>query len=337
MLEKFQTERGHGFESISIDTRASPLPPGVEGAVLSTGMTLTHDGECERFAMNALRGIDFVAYWLRISGQVTARWTRTHARARQRTLITIVSLGSVIVANEGDAAEVSRGQGVITPPGSAPMTLRTETVPINLILVAADASALHASRAGSEIPIQRIASPTLLSAGFGLWHGMANAPIPQSSEAAAALNTLAMAAVRTLLTPTPVAQLRSSFDVFERGQQYLRSHATNPGLSSAMIAEALGVSLRSLQVAFSKRGLTVNREIRCKRVEIALGLIETDSSIPRSIIARRAGFRSAKQLRDALRERELPSNVAVLRASGGKRGGYESADDEECGESRDRA
>ncbi len=79
--------------------------------------------------------------------------------------------------------------------------------------------------------------------------------------------------------------LPSAFDVHgrardrrqERALKFIDRHLTDPGLSPAMIASEIGVSLRHLHRLFEDTGQSVGDAIRCRRLERARG----DLSDPR--------------------------------------------------------
>lgn len=107
-----------------------------------------------------------------------------------------------------------------------------------------------------------------------------------------------------------------------RALEEIAARHRDPDLSPALVAKALGVSLRHLQRGFEQSGTTVVQQISIHRTESAAALLASPGGAALSLneVARAAGFGSAFELRSAFRARYglLPSafranNLAPLR------------------------
>ncbi len=99
----------------------------------------------------------------------------------------------------------------------------------------------------------------------------------------------------------------------------------DPSLTPAVVAEAVGVSLRHLQRAFEGSGTSIAAEISERRTDNACMLLAAPASRELTVneIARRSGFSSAFELRSRVRARfgVSPSELRrTLGADGSRRG-----------------
>jgi len=78
----------------------------------------------------------------------------------------------------------------------------------------------------------------------------------------------------------------------EQAKQYVARHLTDPDLSPANIASALGISPRSLHLAFELEGTTLARYILRRRLDECRSLLVSDPHRPITDIAFALGFNS---------------------------------------------
>lgn len=108
-----------------------------------------------------------------------------------------------------------------------------------------------------------------------------------------------------------------------RASQYIAEHIADPQLSPTMVADALGVSIRYLQVLFRAEGTTPSRSIQEQRLERAARLLTDPRHAGRTItdIAFGLGFKDASHFTRAFknhygtgprayRDRQAPSGPA---------------------------
>jgi AraC-like DNA-binding protein len=86
-------------------------------------------------------------------------------------------------------------------------------------------------------------------------------------------------------------------------RQYVNLHSGSPDLSAAAVADALGVSARTLQKAFEPEISTLSKTILDSRLLRARRLMERDraSQLPLATVALRSGFGSPSQFSRAFR------------------------------------
>ncbi len=77
-----------------------------------------------------------------------------------------------------------------------------------------------------------------------------------------------------------------------QAKQHIERHLAEPDLSPATIASALGVSVRSLHLAFEVEGTSVARTILRRRLEECRSTLVTDPHRPITDIAFAWGFNS---------------------------------------------
>jgi len=110
-------------------------------------------------------------------------------------------------------------------------------------------------------------------------------------------------------------------ELFRRAAEYIEEHLDDPGLDPRLVAEALFVSTRTLQQAFTGSGTGVAQLIRERRLERASRDLADPalSHVPISDIARRWCFDSASHFARLMRLR-FGASPRMLRAGGPGRG-----------------
>jgi AraC-like DNA-binding protein len=92
--------------------------------------------------------------------------------------------------------------------------------------------------------------------------------------------------------------------LYEAAVEYIDRHIAEPALAPPMIAQALGVSLRSLHGAFSGRDVTVTRHLRDRRLDLVAEVVRASSRRPSSAsLAARFGYAGPAPLTRAFRQR----------------------------------
>lgn len=289
-----------GFERVSLTIRAKPFPEQFERFLLATGFNLDLPPGGQPFRVNAVRSHAFISAWIS-SSPVTASWAREHARAQGKTLFCFVNVGSGTVRVAGRTWPLRSGQAVAIASGTAAVELIAMEPTNEILLFSIDANIVNEPSSLRSSGLAFIDEPALVSFAFGACHGLAHASEPRTEASAAAMSSLAASVGSAVLAPL-VRGMPDETDVFTQAEHYLRITAVNPDVNPTVIAQALGVSLRTLQASFARRGLTVSGELRKKRYENARAIIESDPALKRNTVARRAGFRSVKAMRDAFAE-----------------------------------
>jgi AraC-like DNA-binding protein len=88
-------------------------------------------------------------------------------------------------------------------------------------------------------------------------------------------------------------------------RSFIDANISNPNLSAAQVASAVGVTLRHLNRAFADSGTSVSRIIREQRIDRAVQAIQASSSASVTIadIAAQWGFSSHAQLTTMVKRR----------------------------------
>lgn len=106
-------------------------------------------------------------------------------------------------------------------------------------------------------------------------------------------------------------------DVEASIRRYVRAHALDPGLNGRVVAEALGWSVRQIQLALQQAGTSPRRLIKEERLARAMEYLRSAGPRPATItdIAYRCGFSSVSAFSSAFRERygHTPSAVRAER------------------------
>ncbi|WP_146077957.1 helix-turn-helix domain-containing protein [Pseudoclavibacter sp. AY1F1] len=196
---------------------------------------------------------------------------------------------------------MSAGSAVVVSPGRELVEFTAAARRQTLLLFSVDFRALGVPFLSADRKIHLLNEATMTSMAYGAWHALANSANPSSLHAETITQAQAISVARALLAQWKGPE-ESGGDLYARAKHYIRVHASDPDLDPTRVADALGTAPRTLQVAFKKHGTTINRELRRKRYENVQLLLQGRPTAPRLEIARQAGFRSLKQLRDAGRD-----------------------------------
>lgn len=82
---------------------------------------------------------------------------------------------------------------------------------------------------------------------------------------------------------------------------YIADHLTDPNLSAAQVAAAIGLSDRQLSRVFAASGTTVPRHILARRLRLAYSILSRKPGAPVSDVAAQCGFTSATYFSHAFR------------------------------------
>jgi AraC-like DNA-binding protein len=84
---------------------------------------------------------------------------------------------------------------------------------------------------------------------------------------------------------------------------YIDEHLTDPGLSAARVAAAVGISERHLSRAFALAGPSFPQFVLSRRLDLAHALLTRSPSLPVSAIAARCGFGTPSRFSQAFHSR----------------------------------
>ena len=209
--------------------------------------------------------------------------------------------GTVHVSIGDEHAQVPTGGAIVVEPGATEFRLSTPGSRTELLLFSVDTGALGEANYPKDSTLHALTEPALVAFAYGAARGFTNAPLPTTPQAAAVANASAEAVGRALNSQW-LQPIERGDDAFARALHFIRVHANEPLINPEGIAESLGISLRSLQVLFSRNGLTVQRVLRRQRYVNARILLANEPGLTLTAAASRAGFGSIKQFRAARAE-----------------------------------
>ena len=216
-----------------------------------------------------------------------------------RVLALVTRLGSVDVTTDG---VVLRRPGVtLVMPGISPVTVE---------MTSEENEVLYASLSPGLVP--EIVLPTstrrdpnpldadLLSPLLMFMVGMCRISTA-SLDDAAPLRAASREIAAALLTQI-IGESSRPRSLFARAMELLLANYTDPNLHVDAVADRLGVSTRSLQLAFSAESTTVSAQLRDVRVRAARRLRTGNPELTQAGIAHAVGFGSSSALYRALRD-----------------------------------
>lgn len=290
-----------GFEKFVLATKRMTIPPELDAFIAGAGMRAQWTERTAPFTVNAVRAPRMISCWVR-TGQIEVQWRREASNELARSLFVFMNFGT-LTAESGDAIEHLRaGEALVVSPqlGQSTLALRSTSGASELLLLSMD-SALIGVTVGTLRRIERLDDRATISVAFGAGHGLAHAPLPSSPASAAAIQASVAAVGRALIATLDRGGPRDE-DLYFRTNHFIRVHARDSGLTVRQIAEVLGASVRTLQVLYQKHNTTPLTELRRQRYLNAIDLLAHEPLSKRQSIASRAGFRTTKQMNDAMRD-----------------------------------
>lgn len=250
-------------------------------------------------------------------------WSRTRRAAHSRWVFLLVSKGTVRISeagasDAGDSGLIGRHVGMLVP-GSSAISFDVSGEPAEMIFISLDADDSIISRLRDvEHPLAIEASPVHAAAYsylFSLTRAMTQ--VPGESGAEEALWTLtrevALALIQVVVADRP-ARLSEEDELVARARDGIETHHRCTAFSASTLASIMGVSERTIQLHFRAAGSTVSDEIRRRRAQSAVALIEQDPGLSLETVANRVGFRSREVLRTSV-QRYFGVSPSLLRDS----------------------
>jgi AraC-like DNA-binding protein len=249
--------------------------------------------------------IGTVAYTLGRASADCAQGHRTAAMASadphdSRTLMWTIR-GELLVRQDGQELRVGPGEAFLASSNSL----------FEAKLDHADIALLTIPGAEMDNRLRRRSAPRILDINRGLGRvlaGMLAELFAQRAHLSAAefdavcdrlVDLLCMLAVGD---DRPVAE-GGLVEVEAMARRYVREHATDPGLTGATMAHALGWSLRQVQLALQQAGTTPRELIRDERLALVHERLRSPVHIVIGDLAQRCGFSSTSVLSTAFRQR----------------------------------
>jgi AraC-like DNA-binding protein len=229
----------------------------------------------------------------------TLEWPRDEL-SRNRIVMIAVEAPGFTVASEGSVIARESSWFVI-PPGGASVTFEA-TVPTELIFISLDDDALSGERqvdfdrAGEEPPCEATLRPLT-----SFVKSLCAIEADQPDGVVSPLEDAACEVARTLVA-TVVGEPVTRPQLFDSVMRFILRDYASPRLSVASVAEALGVSVRTVQSALSDHGTTFSRELRAIRLKAAAEIKNRNPSLPLATVAELTGFGTRQSLHRAQRD-----------------------------------
>ncbi|MCK2037888.1 helix-turn-helix domain-containing protein [Microbacterium sp. SSW1-49] len=229
----------------------------------------------------------------------TLEWPRDEL-SRSRVVVIVAEAPGFTVASEGPVI-VREPSWFVIPPGGATVTFEA-TMPTELVFISLDEDALSGGRqvdfdrVGEQPPSEETLRP-LTSFVKSFCAIEADEPDGVVSP----LEDAACEVARTLVA-TVVGEPVTRPQLFDSVMRFILRDYSSPRLSVAGVAEALGVSVRTVQSALSEHGTTFSRELRAIRLKAAADLKNRNPGLPLATVAQLTGFGTRQSLHRAQRD-----------------------------------
>ncbi|MFF1819650.1 AraC family transcriptional regulator [Kribbella sp. NPDC058245] len=278
-------------------------------SVLSAATRYRVDPACSpgTFRGRVLR-IGTAAYTLGRASADCAQGHRTAAMASadphdSRTLMWTIR-GELLVSQAGQELRVGPG-GAFLAPSNSPFEAKLDHADIALLTIPA-AEIDNRLRSAALRSAPRIID---INRGLGrVLAGMLGELFAQRAHLSAAEFDAVCDRLVDLLCMLAVGDDRPDFEgglveVQAMVRRYVREHATDPGLTGATMAGALGWSLRQVQLALQQAGTTPRELIREERLALVHERLRSPVHIVIGDLAQSCGFSSNSVLSAAFRQR----------------------------------
>lgn len=225
----------------------------------------------------------------------TAVWPRDEI-SRHRAALVISPNGDVAVSGAG---VISRSPGIaLIPPGISEVKFVLEQQSHELVFIGMSASLI------ADIPLPSTTDGEPLDSGvvdsaFRMLTALAQSARgePAGPPLRHAVAEMTRSVVHLMRQGSPMSQ-----PLFDRATEAILLDISNPKLSAETLAPRLGVSARSLQLAFQQHGTTVQRHVRGLRGAAAARMRRENVEIDATTLAQTFGFGSKSALYRALAE-----------------------------------
>ncbi|WP_232304672.1 helix-turn-helix domain-containing protein [Microbacterium sp. XT11] len=228
--------------------------------------------------------------------RTTALWPRDE-NSVDRVLALITRAGSLEIETEG---VVYRRPGVaLVCPGDSSVTMSLTGDDNEVLYISASPALLDgvvlpsASGWNPEPPQPELLMPSVLFMA-GLCRISTNTP-----HDAAPLRMAAREVARSVVMQI-VGDASEHHGLFSRAMQVIVADHADPELAVKTLAARMGVSTRTLQLAFSNEGTTAGAQLRDVRARAALRLRSNNPAMTHSAVARAVGFGSVSAMHRAL-------------------------------------
>lgn len=232
---------------------------------------------------------------------VTMRWRREQANARRRTLLLAVRSGQLrTTLSDAEQRVVDAGAALLVPPGAQDLEFESAATSSVLMFSFDHFDAPLSDGVDRQVRLLDSAALTTQTA-IAYLEALASARAAATRTEARTLAAVSREIARSLtsaLDEQPEPDQESS--LVARSRTILEQRFPAHTLTPEDVAEALGVSRRTLGRAWTAHGMKMSQELRRIRVREAQLLISGSPQLTRTEVAKATGFGSAETLRRAL-------------------------------------
>lgn len=233
-------------------------------------------------------------------------WHR-NADSIGRAVIVVVFAGGLTIGS----SYIGTGQYALIPPGETLVRASTQDCDNDILVISFGAHKLEGLQIGLSADenqellwISEIDSHYLrpfLSFIISLC-GLDFSPTDRIGTLQDTSRTIVRALVRVAVGAAP-----ENRPIYERAVGILESEYANIHLNAPLVAARLGVSTRTMQTVFERRGETVSRNLRSIRARAAISTRAANPRMPPIVVAKLCGFGSESAMYRAIREYARPS------------------------------
>ncbi|PPG02685.1 hypothetical protein C5E06_09535 [Pseudoclavibacter sp. RFBI5] len=286
-------QQAFGYARIRVDSEADLVEFG--SSLVSSHVKILERDMSVPTSFSALAGPRFCAAHT-VWPKTKIKIDRSLYLASHRRLFIFVNKGQVNVSVGTNTYTLTSGQVSAQSVAARELTLEMVEDTNEVLLLSVDVPAIEDASSIQPNEVRFLRDPGVNALTYAASYGLSKAPLPQSKEAATTMYTGAATIARMLLLH---AQAEAPLTSYEAAMRYIRLHASDDSLTATGTAEALGVSERSLQHAFQANGDSPSRAIRRTRVQLAEAFIHENPDRDLDDVARLAGLRTARRLREA--------------------------------------
>lgn len=297
------TERMPEFAEISL-TAADVGSEDVQRVLQAAGVTIEGPG---RPSATRVRGARFAGYLiahartgLRQSGEADGTnivWSRLSGSARLRCVFVFVARGELEIRSAGAQFTSKSARLALVAPGADPVSFKVSPGS-EIVFFSFDASEIEPVSLEAESVKELPEHSLVFRAAYSYLVAAASSPPPNHPGSLDVFRSLTRDVARSMAME--VSSRGEVRDLVERAREAMVRHHRSAAFTPDQLARELGVSRRSLERAFARRGMSVSDELRRVRATHALRLLETEVDMPIEHVAATCGFRSQENLRRAV-------------------------------------
>lgn len=291
-----------GFETIAF-TAEDLAAAQVQAFLVASGVVIDDAGDARAARVRGVRLEGCLIAHARVgpsrrgrTDDVRMTWSRARGSARRRCVFVFVASGGLGISSDGvHFASGGGGLGLVAP--GAEEVVFTISGEAELLFFSFDASEIEPMVLEAESLRALPGHSVVFRAAYSYLIAAASSPAPDHPASLDVFRSLTRDVARSLVMESNPRG--SVSDLVDRAREIMMRRFWSPSFTSERLAAELTVSRRSLERAFSRRGMRVSDELRRVRAHHALHLLEKDVDMPIEEIASVCGFGTQENLRRA--------------------------------------